>query len=680
MRPRARSIRKLEATRLGGVALLGVLAQFAVAMPGGYFGPADATTTFGAAYSALALVLGAVGAYAHLEGRAWAGGFALLYYSATIGVFVPALQSDPVRAAALIAWLLLGAARQLFPYRGDDALPDDPVAAWRAEWGAAATQLILVSIIATASVVGFRLTATATAQTVCLALNVACSGMTAPFLLRLVRDRSKLALAIPVAWALAVGLWVTGQHGAAFIAIGLTQLVTLGLLWAGERVTDELLTYFYVHPALLTCLSFAAIILVGTLLLSFPAAAADGVRIAPIDALFTATSATCVTGLTVVDTAKAYSTWGHVVILGLIQVGGLNIMVLSTFAALALGRRLGLRGELALGQVLDLPMHRTAYQVTQFIVSATLAIEGVGAALLALCHSRSGDDVVEASWHGTFHAVSAFCNAGFALRSDNVVLFQRDPFALAVIGSLVVLGGLGFTVLATAWLRLRGERAPLPLQVKLVLVVSAALIVAGTALYAVVEWDASLRGLPAAHKLTNAAFQSVITRTAGFNSVDVTLMRPGTILVCCVLMVIGASPGSTGGGIKTTTFAVLVGTVISAVRGGAPIVLFRRTIPGGLAYRSAAVLVATLAIASLGLFALLLTQESPFERLLFEVCSAIGTVGLSLGATAQLDVAGKAIVALLMFAGRVGPLTLVLLLGNPVQARLGYPDAKLMIG
>jgi trk system potassium uptake protein TrkH len=259
-------------------------------------------------------------------------------------------------------------------------------------------------------------------------------------------------------------------------------------------------------------------------------------------------------------------------------------------------------------------------------------------------------------------------------------MFQTDALALLTIAGLVIVGGLGFTVLATAWLRASSPHGPVPLQVKLVLLVTAALLGAGTVGYAVVEWEASLAGLGPVDKLLNAFFQSTILRTAGFNSVDLTRMERGTLLMACVLMIIGASPGGTGGGIKTTTFAVLLGTLVSAVRGGAALVLFRRTIPVALVYRSAAVFLTTVTAGTVGLFLLLLTQEASFEHLLFEVCSALGTVGLSVGATAELDGPGKVIVAALMFAGRVGPLTLVLLLGRPPEGRVGYPDAKLMIG
>lgn len=674
--------RRLEAARSAGAAALCILGQFAIEMPQGLFGPASVITRVGAAYSLAVLLAGALVAAVHAVGRPWAKGLSLLFYAANIGAFLPALESDPVTAAPLIAWLLLALARQLFPFRVDEPGPGlrDPLAAWRGRWALALTHLILVTLVATVTVVGFQLSSAPLTQVVCLAMNLGCLGLTVPLALRLARAGSLVVWALPGPWAVAVLAGLADHPGAAFSAMAIAQLLALGLLWAGERVTDELLDYFYAHPAALTCLTFAALILVGTLCLSFPAASATGTRISPVDALFTATSASCVTGLVVLDTPRAFSTFGHVVILLLIQVGGLNIMVLSTFAALALGRRLGLRGELALGQVLDLPAHRTAYDVTRFIVLATFAIEAAGAVLLAGAFAAHGASAGDAAWRGVFHSISAFCNAGFALQTDSVTMFQRDPLALLVLAALVVIGGLGFTVLASSWMKLRRERGPLPLQVKLAVLVSAGLVVVGTLLYAAAEWEASLAGLEWPHKLTNAAFQSVITRTAGFNSVDVNVMTRPALLVVSALMLIGASPGGTGGGIKTTTFAVLFGTLVSALRGGAPIVLFRRTIPVVLAYRSAAVLMATLGVVLLGLFLLVWTQRAPFEALLFEACSAVGTVGLSVGATATLDTVGKLVVAALMFAGRVGPLTLVLLLGQPAPSRIGYPDAKLMIG
>jgi trk system potassium uptake protein len=541
------------------------------------------------------------------------------------------------------------------------------------------TQLVIVALAATVTVVGFGQSALRPAQLVCLGLHVSTLALVAPYLLLLFRRGARAAVLVPIPAVAALALW--SQPGAAFLLLCAAQLLVLATVWARDATTGDLLEAFYAHPALAIMLTFSLQIAIGTLLLSFPAASADGHGVAAIDAFFTSTSATCVTGLIVLDTPVAFSTFGHVVILLLIQIGGLNIMVLSTFAAVALGRGLGLRGEAALGQVLDLGQHRQAYEITRFIVVATFVLEVIGAALLAGAYLARGEGPLRAAWLGLFHSISAFCNAGFSLHQDNLVSFQRNPFVLAVVALLVTLGGLGFTVLAAGWDRLRGRRdGPAPLQVKVVLVTSAALTFGVAAWYLVAEWGHSLAGLEPVHKVTNALFHSVSLRTAGFNSVDLATCARASIPILCLVMFIGASPGSTGGGIKTTTFATVLGTLVSAVRGGAPIILGGRTVPPSLAYRGAAVIVAAAGLALAGLYLLALTQRSSFEWLLFEVFSALGTVGLSLGATFQLDGTGKLIVALLMFAGRIGPLTLFLLLSRPVEGRLGYPEAKLMIG
>ena len=319
------------------------------------------------------------------------------------------------------------------------------------------------------------------------------------------------------------------------------------LLAVRTRVVGELVRHFIDHPALLVAVTFIALIAFGTLFLSLPAASAGGSAVSPIDALFTATSATCVTGLIVRDTPIAFSFFGHLVILVLIQIGGLNIMVLSTFAALLLGRGLGLRGERALGAILDVQQGRSAYRLIIFIVLTTFLVEGVGAAGLTLAYRMHGFSLLDSAWKGVFHAVSAFCNAGFALQSDSLTMFQNDPLPLLLVAALITLGGLGFTFLAFAWSRLR-RRAELgfSVQARLVLLASGVLVVGGTLFIAAAEWNRALAGLTPGTKLINALFQSVTLRTAGFNSVPLDSLRPVTVLVMMAFMFIGASPGGTG--------------------------------------------------------------------------------------------------------------------------------------
>jgi trk system potassium uptake protein TrkH len=282
-----------------------------------------------------------------------------------------------------------------------------------------------------------------------------------------------------------------------------------------------------------------------------------------------------------------------------------------------------------------------------------------------------------------FHAVSAFCNAGFALQSDSLAMFADQPWAILLVAALVTLGGLGFVVLAGLWQRFFSHSTRhLTTSVRVVLAVSALLVAAGTALYAAIEWRHTLDGFAAPGKLVHALFQSVTLRTAGFNSVDLAELAPATALLMMVFMFVGASPGSTGGGIKTTTAAVLVAAIRSIVRGSEPPRLFDREVPREIVYRSLAIAVISAAVVALGAFLLLMFEPQPVLRLLFEAVSAFGTVGLSLGATAELGPAGKLIVIGLMFIGRVGPLTLALVLGTgrvrtPVYRQ---PETRIMVG
>jgi trk system potassium uptake protein TrkH len=542
-------------------------------------------------------------------------------------------------------------------------------------------------------VVGFRATETLSVQLICLLLDViAIASMALILHIEQKATRAVRVLVAASAMLLVLALlsllplfsplqWFRLLEFEAMLAtLGLTQACLLLLALREGPLFTELIHQFMRSPALLVLATFGAIAGAGAVALTFPVAA-EGDRIMPIDALFTSMSATCVTGLAVLDTPNAFTGFGEVSILLLIQVGGLGMMVLSTFATVMLGGRLTLRGEQALGQVLELSSPGHAYRLVRFIMAATFATEAVGALLLTWSFSRHGVELPEAIWRGVFHSISAFCNAGFALQTDSVVMFQSDPFALSVISVLIIIGGLGFVVLSWLWLRaIRHERSRPPVQVRVVLWMSAALIMLGAIVYALLEWEASLAGLTAFDKLGNALFQSVSTRTAGFNSVDLTLMQPATILLVMVLMFIGAAPGGTGGGIKITTVAVLAAAIpdIVGTRGGAT--LFGRSIAPAILQRAATIAVVATMTASLALFLLLMTEHAPFEVLAFEVISALGTVGLSLGVTPNLSVTGKVVIIATMFIGRVGPLTLALALSRSKPPAVTYPETRIMVG
>lgn len=676
--------RRLTFARLAGAAAVAVVAQVAVDMPGGYFGGADEVTLIGAAYSAGLLALVLVALIALRRGSRLAGWLVPVVYSFNAAIFLPPVVSAPVLSGAVVLWNLVLLTQYFFPPVRSLRRLDAGASALEARIerdGPALRHLAAAALALTVAVVGYRLSGSLLAEAACLLLGYGTLGAARPLLVLLHRagSRAPLLIVLPAA----AGLLALGRPPLMLSLLAIAHAALIAVLFGRERGAAEVLHGFYRNPARLIVVSFAALVLIGTVLLTFPAAAAGPRPIAPLDALFTATSATCVTGLIVLDTPSAFSPFGHGVILALIQVGGLGIMVLSTFGALLLGGTLGLRGERALTAVLDLQAVSTAYRLTRFIVLSTLAVEAVGAAGLTLCFLAAGLDPGAAIWRGVFHAISAFCNAGFALQTDSVVMFQSNPAALLLVAALIVLGGLGFAVLAAIWWRMRRpDPGPMSVQVKTVLGASAVLIVLGTVAYAAVEWQRSLADLSVADRLLNALFQSITLRTAGFNSVSFEQLAPATVLGMIAWMFIGAAPGSTGGGVKVTTVVVLLAAIRSIVRGGGPVHLFDREVPNDIVLRSLAITVIAAVLVGAGLFLLLLFEPLPLDDLAFEVVSAFGTVGLTIGATERLGPVGKLIIIAVMFVGRTGPLTLALLLGTGAarSPAVRHPQSRLMVG
>ncbi len=675
--------RGLDAARAAGASAITVLGQFAVDSPELYFGPADQVTTIGLSVALGSVAVAALVIAGLLARRAFPSWLAPLLYSAHAGAFLAPLVDDPVVAGAVVLWNLLLLTRFTLLESHAPAAPgpaaEDEIPFFREGRDLAARHLLGVSLLATLAVVGYGVARNPLAYGVCALLAIAGLALASPLIVH--RLRSFAPDAIFVTLATIAALATLRSPALALSLAALAQTVALLQLLVRTTVASDLLGHFLERPAQLVLASFGVLIGLGTILLSLPAASATGEPIAPVDALFTATSASCVTGLIVLDTPRDFSTFGHAVILALIQAGGLNIMVLSTFGALILGRGRGVRAEAALGEVLDLPMARSALRISLFVVGSTFAIELAGAALLTWRYVATGLEWGRASWFGVFHAISAFCNAGFALHSDSLVGFQSDVAALGTVSVLVIAGGLGFPVLSALWYRAIGrDTRAFSLQVRLVLRVTLVLVAAGTLLFAATEWNASLVELSWGDKWLNAYFQSVTTRTAGFNSVDIAALQPATVLIVMTLMFIGASPGGTGGGLKTTTVAVLLGAVPTIARGRPRVVFFGRRVPLETVFRCAAIAVVSVLLVAGGSVLVLATQRGPFETLVFEVVSAFGTVGLSLGATAALNDGGKLLIAVIMFLGRVGPLTLALLLARTTASRIQFPEAKIMVG
>jgi trk system potassium uptake protein TrkH len=413
------------------------------------------------------------------------------------------------------------------------------------------------------------------------------------------------------------------------------------------------------RPALMLAVTFGVTAGVGAVLLWLPVSAGGG-AISGIDAFFTAVSATCVTGLIVLDTPSAFSGFGQLVIFALIQVGGLGIMTFSTAALAVLRRRPSLRHERALTDLFVAKEGQDHVGAVKDVLKVTVATELLGAAALtALFAARHGDDLGAALWRGLFTSVSAFCNAGFALQSDSLMPYAEDPWVLYTIAALITVGGLG--PVATLAARDLIRRRSISIAVRLIFLTSAALTLGGALLIAAFEWQSSLHHLGVVDRLHNAIFQSVTLRTAGFNSVDFTLLRPETQILMLPFMLVGGSPGSTAGGIKTTTFAVVLLSMVAVIRGRPEALVKKRRIEHATFYR--AVAITTLGLSSaFGLWMLVvLTQAIDPLSAVFEAFSAVGTVGVSVGATGRLDDVGKLLVAAGMFAGRLGPLTLLLL-------------------
>ena len=437
-----------------------------------------------------------------------------------------------------------------------------------------------------------------------------------------------------------------------------------------------------VSPAKAIALSFFSAIVVGTLLLWLPWSHAPGQPITFLDALFTATSALCVTGLIVVDTASAWSHLGRVIIMLLIQIGGLGIVTLGTIVALLLGRRVGFQGRLRAAAQVSATGTGGVVRLVRTIFLISLGFETLGALLLyptfAALHGPG-----QGAFYAFFHSVSAFNNAGFALYPDSLIRFADDPLVISVLSALFIIGGLGFIVHLNLFTRFRGGRHPLTLHSKIALLTTLALCVFGTLVVLGLEWNnpKTLGELPLRGKLLMGFFQGVTPRTAGFNTVDYTLMRESTLLVTMLLMFIGGSPASTAGGIKTVTFFVLVASAWSMMRGRGELSAFGRRVAVGTVVKAGSVALLSTGLVLSALFLLSISEPLPLLTTMFEAFSAFGTVGLSMNATFGLSDPGQLIIILLMYLGRIGPLTFALaLVQEPRTSNVKYPDEGVLIG
>jgi trk system potassium uptake protein TrkH len=453
------------------------------------------------------------------------------------------------------------------------------------------------------------------------------------------------------------------------------------LTWKERNIKREI----RFQPAQLLALSFIGAILIGTFLLKLPISTYARESISFVDALFTSTSAVCVTGLIVQDTATYFTPMGQMVILILFQLGGLGIMAFSTLILLVAGRKISIQDKIIIQQ----DYHHTAAKNVRTLIKNiffyAIAIEGVGTLFLFLkWHGKFPG--LKGLFYSLFHAISAFCNAGFSVFGNSLESFRGDVWTNVTIMTLIVLGGLGFLVLSESMdfftKIIRSSRRKMSLHSKLVWIMTLFLIVLPFLSFIMIEWNQSLQGFSPKEKILASLFQVITPRTAGFNTMELGSLNPAAIFLLISLMFIGASPGSTGGGVKTSTIGVIFAFIKSRIAARESINIFYRTLPLELVTKAFTVVVLSICVIFVSCAILFLTQEGiSMEETFFEVFSAFGTVGLSLGMTEKLNAVGKVVIIFSMFIGRIGPLTLLYAFSREkAYGKFEYVEESVMIG
>ncbi len=439
-------------------------------------------------------------------------------------------------------------------------------------------------------------------------------------------------------------------------------------------------------PVQILAIGFAVTILIGAILLSLPIASRSGEATSFIEAIFTATSAVCVTGLVVVDTGTYWSYFGKTVIMFLIEIGGLGFMSVTTLVFLILGKRITLKERLVMQEAMNSNSLQGLVKMVQYILLFTFSIQIAGAVLFSTQFIPQFG-ISKGIYYSIFHSISAFCNAGFDLMGNfnSITAYADNAVVMLTMSVLVVIGGLGFYV----WVEIYNCKSikRLSLHSKVVIYTTAVLIVGGAILMYLFEMGnpSTIQGMSIKGKFLSSVFAAITPRTAGLNSISIVDMTTAGKFLTMILMFIGGSPGSTAGGIKTATFVVLIMTVVSVARGRDDTEIFKRRINKHFVFRAFAIAFISLGIVIAVTMALAITQHPsiPFEHLLFEATSAFATVGLSLGLTTELTFVGKIIIIITMYAGRVGPLTIILALANSKRGKSGtikYPEGKILIG
>lgn len=441
--------------------------------------------------------------------------------------------------------------------------------------------------------------------------------------------------------------------------------------------------FIKLQPVQIVAIGFALVILIGALLLTLPISSASGESTNFIDCFFTSTSSVCVTGLIVKDTATYWSTFGHCVIITLIQVGGLGFMTFATLVFLLVGKKITLKERMVMQEAMNGLSLQGLVKMTKYILMFTLSIEGIGVLILATQFIPLFG-IGKGLAYSVFHAISAFCNAGFDLmgKFSSLTNYSNNTVILFAISFLIISGGLGFYVWNELYHHKESKR--FTLHTKLVITATFVLVVGGAIFMYIFESKnvATIGNMGIKDKVANSIFASVTPRTAGFNSIPVEKMTVGGIFLTIVLMFIGGSPGSTAGGMKTTTVVVLLYAMISTIRCREDVEIAKKRITKDIVYKAILVAIMSFLLVIIATFALAITEKGfSLQEILFEVVSAFGTVGLTLGITTKLSTLGKVIIAFCMYAGRVGPLTVILAFSNKSsKGKIKYPEEKILVG
>ena len=435
-------------------------------------------------------------------------------------------------------------------------------------------------------------------------------------------------------------------------------------------------------PSRKLILGFLFAILLGTFILMMPFSLKEGEKLSFLSSLFTIVSAVCVTGLTVVDVSKVFSPAGDLVIIFFIQLGGLGVMTFSSILFLAMGKRMTFYERELLKEERNADSSGEISSFIKKLLLTVFIIESIGAIILTWEFAKEMP-INKAVFYGIFHSISAFCNAGFSLFSNNLEAYKANPIINLTIGYLITLGGIGFAVITSVIMVIRRGIDRFNLTSKVAIIISMILTFGGMILFFILEYSnsATLGDLNFIQKILASYFQSVTLRTAGFNTIPLGELRNSTIFMCCILMFIGASPGSTGGGIKTTTFGVILFYVIGIVKKKENVEIFNRRLDWEIMNRALAILVLAITYVIIVIMLMLIAENFSPEEIVFEVISAFGTVGLTLGITPDLSTFSKLLLIFTMFVGRLGPMTFALAIGETKKKALSkYPKENILVG